>query len=94
MKIKTLPNGNLNLEGIEFITRTGYHCKIRRFENQTSSVTGKLAPCHYVAWIDGDGEKEFPIEYDSIVDCFRKKIWRVKLPITPTKILTSNYKFV
>ena len=88
MKVKTLPNGNMNLEGIGFISQTVFHCKIGEFVQRST-------PCHYVSWTDVEGEfQRHALEYDSIVDCFRKKIWRVKLPITPVKILTNNYKFV
>jgi hypothetical protein len=93
MKLKTLPNGNLNLEGIGFVSQTGFHCKIGEFELQTSTVTGNDVPCHYVSWTDEDGDiQRHALEYDSIVDCFRKKIWRVKHVGKPVKMF-SKFKF-
>jgi len=77
MKIKTLPNGNMNLEGIEFVSETGYHVTIG-----PHTVTDSGVNCHWLYW--GDQRHEF--EYSSIVDCFAKKIWRIKHIGKPVKM--------
>jgi hypothetical protein len=82
MKIKTLPNGNMNLEGIEFVSQTGYHVTIGPY---CLSNTGK--PCHWLMWEDEDEPRKEMFEYMSIVDCFSKKMWRVKSVGKPTKIM-------
>lgn len=83
MKIKTLPNGNMNLEGIEFVSETGIHVMVREY---AKSDSGK--DCHWLTWRDENGNiQNHKFEYSSIVDCFAKKVWRIKLIGKPVKIM-------
>jgi len=86
MKIKTLPNGNMDLEGIEFVSQTGFHVTIGP---HVTSDTGKS--CHWLVWSDDTGNGLEPqrhqFEYKSIVSSFQSKEWRVKLVGRPAKIM-------
>lgn len=83
MKIKTLPNGNMNLEGIEFVTQTG--CRVIIGPH---TITDSGVNCHWLYW--DDQRHEF--EYSSIVNCFATKQWRIKQLGKPVKMLTK-FKF-
>jgi hypothetical protein len=70
----------MNLESIEFVSETGYHVTIGAY----CSPSGK--PCHWLEWSDDDEPRREMFEYESIVDCFAKKIWRIKHVGKPVKM--------
>ncbi len=88
MKIKTLPNGNMDLRGIEFVTKTGFHVTIG-----PHSISHNGVYCHWLSWTDENGEPErHRWEYKNIVECFAKKTWRIKHVGKPVKMF-SKFKF-
>ena len=86
MKIKTLPNGNMDLEGIEFVSQTGFHVTIG-----PHSVSHDGTYHHLLTWMEDGGNGLEPqrtrFEYKSIVSCFQNKEWRVKETGKPVKIM-------
>ena len=82
MKIKTLPNGNMDLSGIQFVSQTGFHVTIGAYV-----ITGSGKPCHWLHWEDENGLQRHKFEYSSIVDCFASKQWRIKETGKPVKIM-------
>jgi nucleoside-specific outer membrane channel protein Tsx len=77
MKIKTLPNGNMNLEGIKFETGNGSFTVGRHHID----VSGQS--CYYIIGLDID----VGVPSKVIVSLFATKQWRVKLLGKPTKIM-------
>jgi hypothetical protein len=88
MKIRTLPNGNMDLRDIKFVTNSEIVFTIGRPIESINIVNG-ITYSYYVKYVIEGEDHSIRFPYNDIVENFAKGRWKIKKVIEPIKAIKS-----